>query len=145
MFWSQHVDFPTHSDGNILDLVLSSESELVHSISDLGMLGKGDHTMMEVVVTGPGNENHSKELVPDWQKADLDAMKAAIDEIDWETELEGMSGVEAWEYFEKKLEHETERCVPKKLRRVGKKNSLDDPKYSVAYKEKDDTLEILFK
>ena len=54
MFWSQHVDFPTHCDGNILDLVLNGEAGLVYSITDLGMLGKGD-IMMEVVLTGPGN------------------------------------------------------------------------------------------
>ena len=62
---------------------MSSEAGIVHSISDLGMSGKGDHTMMEVVVTGPGNQNGSKELVPDWQKADLEAMEAAIEETDW--------------------------------------------------------------
>ena len=44
-FWSQHVEFNTHIDGNLLDLVLSSDAEMVHSVSDLGMLGSGDQDL----------------------------------------------------------------------------------------------------
>ena len=100
--------------------------------------------MMEVMVTGPGNEIGSKELVPDWQKADLEAMKAAIEETDWDTEMEGMSGVEAWEYFKRKIELETERCV-KEAQKGGKQTSVDEQEYSKANKEKEKTLEIIFK
>jgi hypothetical protein len=60
MFWSQHVDIRTHCDGNILDLVLSSDAGLVHGVSYLGILAKGDHTMMEVPVTGPTYDKSSK-------------------------------------------------------------------------------------
>jgi hypothetical protein len=45
-------------------------------------------------------------------------LRTAIDETDWVAELEGKSGLEAWECLKKKIEFETERCVPKKLRRV---------------------------
>ena len=35
--------------------------------------------------------------------------------------MKKLIGVEAWEYFKMKIELETERCVHKKLRRVGNK------------------------
>jgi hypothetical protein len=56
--------------------------------------------------------------VPDWQKADLEALRTAIDETDWVAELEEKSGVEALECLQEKNEFETEICVPKKIRRV---------------------------
>ena len=62
-----------------------------------------------MVVVVPAKDKGSKELVPDWQKADLDAMKSAIAEVDWVTELEGKSGVEAWDYLKEKIELETDR------------------------------------
>ena len=47
-FFTQHVDFPTQDSGNILDLVLSSTPELVHSVHDYGTLGRSDHRLLEI-------------------------------------------------------------------------------------------------
>ena len=47
MFWTQHVDFSTHEDGNILDLVLDSGG-LVTGVWDMGRLGQADHCMMKI-------------------------------------------------------------------------------------------------
>ena len=44
-FLTQHVDDATHDSGNILDLIISSNEELVRDVEMIGKLGKSDHAM----------------------------------------------------------------------------------------------------
>ena len=118
-FWTQHVNFTTHSGGNILDLVLSSSAELVHGVSDVGRLGDGDHSLLKVDVMGPAMDKNSMELVPDWTKADLTGIKEALECKDWEEVLGDRSGLQAWQLLRELIEEETEKHGPKKMRRVG--------------------------
>ena len=118
-FLTQHVDFSTHEDGNTLDLVLSSSPELVAGVGNEGPLATADHVMLDIKIVGPARDRTSVEMVPDWRKADLDAMKASVGAIDWDVELEGLSGVEAWDTFNEIIRRETEKCVPLMRRRQG--------------------------
>ena len=77
--------------------------------------------MIEIEVVGPNIEGDNKELVPDWTKADIKGIHDAIEALDWEAELEGKSGIEKWEVVKRVIQEETDRCVPKKMRRVGSK------------------------
>ena len=65
-FWSQHVNFPTHRQGNLLDLVLSSHPELVSEVNDMGPIGSSDHTSLMINIKGFHKPTKSKEMVPDW-------------------------------------------------------------------------------
>ena len=116
-FFTQHVDFPTHDCGNILDLVLASSNDLVHSVLDYGNLGKSDHRLLRINLSCVSFGQQSSELVPDWSKADFDAIRESISAVDWENILRDLSGAEAWDVFKQILETEIDRCVPKKLRR----------------------------
>ena len=40
------VHFPTHKKGNILDLVLTNNPNIVLSVEDAGIIGKSDHNMI---------------------------------------------------------------------------------------------------
>ena len=51
----------------------------------------------------------------------MEDMEKALGEVNWEEKLEGKKGVECWDVFKKILNEETERCIPKKQRRVGTK------------------------
>jgi hypothetical protein len=42
----QMVSFPTHTKGNILDLVITNCAERVIDIEDMGRLGRSDHCMI---------------------------------------------------------------------------------------------------
>ena len=119
-FWTQYVDFSTHEPGKILDLVLG-RAGLVTGIWDEGRLGSGDHSMLKIEVAGPAREEDNKELVPDWTKADIEGMKVAISAINWEEKLEGKNGLERWEIVKNIIQEETDKCVPKKARRIGSK------------------------
>ena len=57
-------------------------------------------------------------MVPDWKNADLDKLANNLAQIDWTYELEGMTGLTCWDFLKSKINDETDRCVPKKLRRV---------------------------
>ena len=120
-FYTQHVDFATQDSGNILDLVLSSSSDLVHSIQDFGKLGCSDHRLLKVSLNVLSADCRSKEMVPDWAKADLESMRVAISYINWEETLSNLSGISAWDTFKSILECEIDRCIPKKPRRTGQK------------------------
>ena len=116
-FWTQHIRGATHIGGNTLDLLTSSSPDMVVDVEKLGYLGSGDQMMMEASIAGPAKEEQTTELVPDWQKANLEAMKQAIEEINWTVEFGEKSGKECMETIYKVLERETEKHVPMKLRR----------------------------
>lgn len=120
-FWTQHIDFPTHrnpatGEENLLDPVLSSSPELVVGASSEGWFS--DHALYSVDLLRPCAGENSKELVPDWSKADLDQLSACLAELNWELELSGKSALEGWDFIKDKIDEATEKCVPKKLRRV---------------------------
>jgi len=51
-FLEQLVEFPTHTRGNILDLVLTNASHLIDSVEPVGRIGKSDHEMLLVKLAG---------------------------------------------------------------------------------------------
>jgi len=116
------IDYPTHRNPvtgiakTILDPALSSSPELVLGVESQGWFS--DHVMSSVDLVNPCVRDDSKELVPNWSKADLDQLAANLALLDWESELEGKTGIESWDFIKLKIDEETEKCVPKKLRRV---------------------------
>ena len=46
-FLTQHVEMATHDSGNLLDLILSSEDDLVRDVELIGKIGKSDHAMIK--------------------------------------------------------------------------------------------------
>ena len=64
-FLVQMIDFPTHSKGNVLDLVLTKNPEKVASIIDVGSVGNSDHTGIMVEVYHEKTINKTNQLVHD--------------------------------------------------------------------------------
>ena len=62
-FLSQHIDFPTHRSGNTLDLLLSTDEELIGDVTDCGPLGGADHTKILAEVILPRKNNDSAESI----------------------------------------------------------------------------------
>ena len=120
-FWTQLVRGPTHVEGNTLDLVIPSSPELVVGVETLECLGSGDHNMLLVSLAGPDCEQSSKEMIPDWSKADYDAIKVAIEKVDWVEEFKYKSGLDCMDIFYDVIMRETENGIPKKLRRASSK------------------------
>jgi hypothetical protein len=118
-FWSQMVTVPTHRLGNILDLCLVSSVELVSGVEVVAPLGSSDHYGVEVNLMGmTGGDGSSKEEVPDWAKADMDALSDRLGEVDWMTEFGQLDGLECMDRFYEVLDTITKECVPTRLRRT---------------------------
>ena len=94
---------------------------MVVDVEKQGYLGSGDHMMIETSIAGPARQEETQELVPDWHKANMEGIKQAIADINWAEEFGEMSGKECMDTVYRVLERETERHVPKKLRRAGQK------------------------
>ena len=122
MFWEQVVREPTHRLGNILDLCLTSSLELVAGVEIVSPLGNSDHSGLEVSLVGRAPDVSTKEEVPDWAKADMQAMREKLGQIRWEEEFGQLSGTACMEKFYEVLGRVTRDCVPTKIRRAGTKS-----------------------
>ena len=112
---SQLVDFPTHTRGNTLDLVITNSPELVIGLQEEGRLGRSDHVLLEMrigVANRTINED-GKEFV-DWKKANWNQKRRDIDQVDWRRELEGIQANEAWEKLKETLKRTVDTNVQKK-------------------------------
>lgn len=120
-FWTQLVRGATHINGNTLDLVTTSNPDMVVDVQKLGYLGNGDHMMIEASLVGPGLVAESTELVPDWRKADLVGMREAIGNVNWAEEFGDSNGADCMDTIYRVLDREMKRFVPNKTRRANQK------------------------
>ena len=90
-------------------------------MESLGYLSTSDHQVIKFTIVGPKRDNPTTELVPDWTKANYEAMEKEIGEMDWEAAFQDKSGPEQWQMFKEKLDHVIDSNVPKKIRRKGNK------------------------
>ena len=120
-FWSRVVDFPTHKGSNLLDEGLSYSLGLVARVESPGYLSTADHQMLKFTIVGPKRDNVTTEVVPDWTKANYEAMEKEIGEMDWGVAFKSKSGPEQWQLIKEELDQVIENNVPKKVRRKGSK------------------------
>ena len=113
----QLVNFPTHNKGNILDVIITNRPDCAFNITDVGSLGKSDHCMilLETIYSTPVNEE--ERYIPDWNKADIENLKIALDQLDWFELLNDKCASLAWDTFKINLFKLTDIWVPlKKIR-----------------------------
>lgn len=113
----QHVDFPTHTKGNTLDLVITSNPDIVQDIQCNNPLGKSDHFMLEVTCDFSTKINKTTEHIFDWRRADTESLRSEFSSINWQAELEHKNAEESWQLFTHTIDNLTEKFVPTKLRR----------------------------
>ena len=121
MFWHQLVKEPTHRLGNLLDLCVTSSLELIAGVEVVEPLGASDHKGLEVNLLGATADRTTKELVPDWAKANMVKMREMLGETEWGVELDQLGGVESMDKFYSLVDKVTLECVPRKLRRTSNK------------------------
>ena len=115
-FLDQHVDFPTH-EGNIIDLVLTSNDIAVKSVEDAGCLGKSHHSILRIKVDTQPSTTFSTEKVPDYKNADFRKMNEFMASIDWSEHLQPLNTFQSWDLFKDTLTEGMNACIPLKDRR----------------------------
>ena len=120
-FFNQHVDFPTHISGTTPDIVLSSDSNLINGVEDVGKLGSSDHSMLMVDIVGKLPSNESLEEVPDWRNANMTDLVNDLADVDWNAELGNLGTEASWTKFKLTLDAIQAKHVPLKKRRMKNK------------------------
>ena len=95
---TQHVMIPTRGNA-LLDLILTSEPELINDIEVSDFLGGSDHRMLSWSINlSHGESKHSTKLVYDYLKTDRESVAREIRSIIWVNLLIG--NIEAaWSSF----------------------------------------------
>ena len=116
-FLHQHVNIPTrfrHGQNPTLDdLILSSTEDMIQDITYSDPLGKSDHLCLAFTIDVMPEISHTSQMKFKMDKGDYEKMKNLFDIIDWETELEGKSIEESWNYFANVYHKVTDECIPK--------------------------------
>ena len=115
-FLIQHIDFPTQTSGNILDLALTTSENMVLKVSEEGKLGNSDHSVI-VVNISMDVSNKSDQRIPDFAKADFDRMRYNLQKIDWVNQLKNSDVENNWIRLRQILEEEEKKNIPLKRRR----------------------------
>jgi hypothetical protein len=108
---TQTVDFPTRR-GNILDLVLSNCAERVHASPVPGFAGSDHDVTVKLKIDAPYSPDTTDHEVRVYSKADWGSIRRHFDSIDWVTELNGLSSVDAWNFFMRSYNFAVENYIP---------------------------------
>ena len=117
--WSQHVTEPTRLD-SLLDLVMTSNPNMVDEVEVMAHLGHSDHCMVQWEM------NYHVELeqplpTRDFKNAKYDKMKDELNQVSWSEEIGSCQTEEAWMKFKDKLQHQITANVPMKQQAKKKK------------------------
>ena len=108
----QLVSFPTHTKGNILDLVITNCTERVIDIEDMGRLGRSDHCMICVTVECKPDVRCSEGTRYNWSKANKDAIARDLESTDWRLELDWRTTEDGWRFMKSILGETIDKNVP---------------------------------
>ena len=112
-FLTQHVTFPTHDCGNILDLVISNIPNRIHSILDSGKLGNSDHCIILTDIEATFTPHVPKHEVWDFKYAKFEEMRDELRNTQWEAIL--IHDIESdWNTFRSIFTNLCNKHIPKK-------------------------------
>ena len=111
-FFTQHVLFPTRG-ANCLDLVFSTEDNMVRNVVNSGKIGSSDHDLLSFDLCYCSKPNYSDKFVLDFSKADFNQIKEHLS-IDWSARLSHLGPEEAWKVFRDVVVETSSLCIPLK-------------------------------
>ena len=114
---TQFVQNPTRGN-HVLDLVLATNEELVEHLNVGAEFSNSDHRAITFAINFKPNEpNKSKEIIPDYRKANYYKLRSLFNQIDW-SHFNTTSDTNAqWKIFMDKYLKTVKECVPMKYRR----------------------------
>ena len=133
---TQHVEEPTHTRGNLLDLVLSSEEEIVREVRMEGRLVTSDHELIEAELLLDVSSEQSSDKVCDFGRGDYIEMRRRMGNIRWEHELANLGVEQCWAFIKRELVDMTEALVPMKKKKSDRAPPWLDGEVKRAIREK---------
>ena len=110
-FLTQHVLEPTRGD-NVLDLILSSNKELVDNVTVVEPLGTSDHSQIHFNLTVKTGSRYSKQRKRDFKKGDYVQMRSYLENMKWAEILENKTAEQCWESLKSEFDYMIQKFIP---------------------------------
>ena len=114
-FWEQTVVSPTRwvndQPGNVLDLCVTNNSDIIKNIEITTRLGSSDHLSIEIELTFPRIGPHSYTEKRNYYKGDYVNANIKLSDINWSSMLD-MDLEASWQFFSEHVNHIVNETIP---------------------------------
>lgn len=100
-----------------LDLLFTDKPESVVTVEEKGRLGNSDHMVVLLELDSDLPSMNTTEEIPDWARADWDAIKSEVMKEDWREAILNQDTCGAWDMLKSGLRRAVESIVPMRKRR----------------------------
>ena len=114
-FLTQHVLEPTRGE-NVLDIVLSSQKELVDNVKIHEPLGNSDHNQIHFDINVKSESKNKR----NFHKGNYKDMRKYLAKLDWNNMLMNKTATECWNILKYEIESIIDKFVP--LKKQGKRS-----------------------
>ena len=110
-FLTQHVLEPTRRE-NVLDIVLSSQKELVDNLNIFEPLGNSDHNQIHFDINVKSESKNKKTYKRNFHKGNYKDMRKYLAKLDWNNMLMNKTAIECWNILKYEIESIIDKFVP---------------------------------
>ena len=117
-FLTQHVLEPTRGE-NVLDIVLSSQKELVDNVKIFEPLGNSDHNQIHFDINVKSESKNKKTYKRNFHKGNYKDMRKYLAKLDWNNMLMNKTAIECWNILKYEIESIIDKMFPSKNKENG--------------------------
>ena len=110
-FLTQHVLEPTRA-ARVLDIVLSSQKEIVDNVVIQEPLGSSDHNQLHFNINIKSDKTKVKQCRRDFRRGNYEEIRKSLALIDWNDKMNNKTATECWNILRGELDSAIERYVP---------------------------------
>ena len=127
---------PTREE-NLLDIVLSSQKELVDNVKILEPLGNSDHDQIHFDINVKTERTNKKTHRRNFHKGNYKDMRKYLAKHDWNNMLMNKTAIEGWKILKYEIENIIDKYVPlkKQGKRSRKKHLLKEAIRKIEFKQ----------
>ena len=127
MYLYQHVTAPTR-ESNILDLVFSTEYDMIENLEVISPIANSDHNSIEFTlkISSDLKKVSTLKLQYNYFKGNYKDMICDLKSKNWNEEFENKTVEEKWESLKAHIEKGIKKYVPVKKRASEEKVSMDE-------------------
>ena len=135
-FLTQHVLEPTRA-ARVLDIVLSSQKEVVDNVVKHEPLGSSDHNQLHFNINIKSDKIKVKQSRRDFRRGNYEEIRKSLELIDWNDKMNNKTATECWNILRGELDSAIDSYVPMKKQgqRSKKKHLSKEPFRNIRYKQ----------
>ena len=112
-FRTQHVLEPTRGE-NVLDIVLSSQNELVDNVKIQEPLGNSEHNQIHFDINTKSESKNKKMYRRNFHKGSYKDIRKYLTKLDWSNMLMNKTAIECWNILKYEIESIIDKFDPLK-------------------------------